>query len=142
MYIKTNAKHNSMKFNKIVSLASFAFIMFFSTSLFAEPIVVLSETASDYTQTETGYVVNFKLDATSAELAEIESKVASMPDRISMSVTLISEGHYDIVYTVTHQNQPEYVHKMMLVSGFSKVNYQGSDFGLIKVVDVLKSYQN
>ena len=131
-----------MKFKNIATITSFAIITFVSSNLFAEPIVVLSETANDYAQTETGYVLNFKLDATSSELAEIETNVASMSDRISMTVTLISEGHYNVVYTVNHQNQPEYVHKMMLVSGFSKVNYQGTEFGLIKVVDVLKSYQD
>lgn len=128
-----------MKFKNLVAVA---IISFFSTPLFAEPIVVLSETASDYTQTETGYTLNFKLDASSAELAEIEAKVATMSGRILMTVTLITEGHYNVVYTVEHQNQPEYVHKMMLVSGFDKVQYQGADFGLNKVIDVLKSYQN
>lgn len=131
-----------MKFNKIVILLSTLVLLFISTLSFADPIVILSDIPEDYTQTETGYVVNFKLDASSSELAEIETKVANISDRVTMTVILISEGHYNVTYTVNHQNQAEYVHKMMLVSGFNKVNYQGTEYGLTKVIDVLKSHQN
>ena len=130
-----------MKLNKMFKQASLATLLFFSGAAFANPIVVLSESASDYTQTESGYILNFKLDATSAELAELQSKIAGQSDRITMNATLTSEGHYNVVYTVDHQNQPEYVYKMMLVSGFSTLKYQGGEFGLEKIVDVLYSYQ-
>lgn len=130
-----------MKLNKIFKQVSFATLLLISGSALANPIVILSESATDYTQTETGYILNFKLDATSAELADLQTKIATQSDRISMNVTLASEGHYNVVYTVDHQNQPEYVYKMMMVSGFSALKYQGNDFGLEKIVDVLYSFQ-
>ena len=58
-----------------------------------------------------------------------------------MTTELISDGHYKCVFTVDHQNQPEYVHKMLLSAGFDQVKYQDQTYGLDKVVEILYSFQ-
>jgi hypothetical protein len=130
-----------MKINKKIAVFSLFLMLFSATSTLANPIVVLSENGDDYTQTETGYILNFELLATSSELQSIEDRVSSM-DAVTMQVQLVEEGKYTIVYTIDHQNQPEYVHKMMLSSGFQTIKYQGQDHPLEKVIDVLYSFQD
>lgn len=116
-------------------------MLFATTNLLANPVVVLSENKADYTQTSTGYIVHFQLQATAAELQSIEDLVAENPS-VTMQVELVQEGTYNIVYTVDHQNQPEYVHKMMLSTGFQDVKYQGNDYDLNKVIEVIYFYQD
>lgn len=130
-----------MKLSNKIALFSLFVMLFASTKLMAQPIVMLSDNKSDYTQTTTGYVLNFELHATSAELAEIEGLVAGN-ENVSMQVELIMEGKYNIVYTVDHQNHPEYVHKMMFATGFDKINHNGQDYDLNKIIEILYSYQD
>ena len=128
-------------FRKIFSVLALTASLLVANSASAKAIVVLSETKADYVQTDAGYILHFNLEATAAELQEIEAKVAGISDRVKMETEFISEGKYKVTYTVDHQNQPEYVHKMMMVSGFQVVNYKGSPYGLDKIVEILYSYQ-
>ena len=101
-----------------ITLFSLFLMLLGSQTAKAQAVVVLSEDKNDYTQTADGYILNFDLTATSEELEIIKSNIGSMSDRLSMTTTVVSVGNYECVYTITHQNQPEYVHKMMLASGF------------------------
>ena len=128
-------------FRKIFSVIALMACLFSANTSSAKAIVVLSETKTDYVQTEAGYILHFTLEATADELSEIEAKISGISDRVKMETEFISEGKYKVTYTVDHQNQPEYVHKMMMVSGFQVVNYKGSPYGLDKIVEILYSYQ-
>lgn len=130
-----------MKSMNKIALFSLFIMLFASTTLMAKPIVMLSENKSDYQQTETGYILNFNLQATSSELKTIEDRVADI-EYVTMNVELIQEGLYKVVYTVDHQNQPEYVHKMMLNSGFQVINHKGHNYSLNSIIDILYSYQD
>ena len=130
-----------MKFYKNLRTLALVGGLLFATSAMAEPIVELSEDAANYTQTETGYVINFELSATATELDEIKLNISNLSDRIKMTTKLLSDNKYEVVYTIDHQNQPEYVYKMMLTSGFKGINYNGQSHELNKIVEILYSYQ-
>jgi hypothetical protein len=115
-------------------------MLFVATSTMAKPIVLLEDNANNYTQTSDGYILHFNLDATSTELANLEANIANQAGSVSMTTELIQEGKYKCIYTVTHQNHPEYVHKMMMVSGFQVLTFNGQNYGINKIVDILKSY--
>jgi hypothetical protein len=130
-----------MKLTNKIAFLSLFMMLFASTNLMAKPIVMLSNNKSDYTQTENGYILNFDLKATSSELQLLQDRV-SANDNVTMAVELVQEGLYKVVYTVDHQNQPEYVHKMMMVDGFQVVSYQGKTYGLNKIIEILHYYQD
>jgi len=125
---------------RIIGLLSICLLMIVSTSSWAKPIVLLEDNADNDTQTTEGYILHFNLEATSTELANLEANIANQAGSVSMTTELIEEGKYKCVYTVTHQNHPEYVHKMMMVSGFQVLNFNGQNYGVNKIVDILKSY--
>lgn len=100
----------------------------------------LAEKAENYKQTETGYVINFDLSATAEELAQINNGVQNLSDRLTLSSTTISNNLYKCVMIVDHQNQPEYVYKMLLTIGIKGINYKNENFELIKIIEILKSY--
>ena len=135
-----------MKFSNLIKSLSFATFFLVATIVKADGVVVLSDNASDYTQTETGYVLNFKLEITAVELDQLNADIAMFNEGfgsevITMTSQLISEGKYACVYTVDHQNQPEYVHKMMLSCGFSSIKYKDETYGLDKIIEILYAYQ-
>lgn len=116
--------------------------MLAAVSTMAKPIVILSDNKDDYTQTEDGYILKFDLEATSNELALIESRIEPLSDRVKMSTEAVKDNLYSCVYTVTHQNQPEYVHKMMLSCGFQVIQHKGQTYNLNKIIEILYSYQD
>lgn len=130
-----------MNFKNIISGFSLIAIMLSAAPIFAEPIVALSENKTDYEQTADGYVLHFSLEATADELAAIQANIAPLADRVKLEVELVSTGHYKCTYTITHQNQPEYVHKMMFASGFNTIIHKGQTLELSKVIDILYEYQ-
>jgi hypothetical protein len=128
-------------FQKLCSIISISIAMTTAFSANAEAIVVLSQNQADYVQTETGYVLHFELEATAEELMHIQDQVNGIADRVILEAVFVSEGKYMVTYTIDHQNQPEYVFKMMLVSGFQVINYKGSPYPLKKIVEVLYAFQ-
>ena len=135
-----------MKFNNIIKSLTFMAMFFVAITVKADSVVVLSDNADDYTQTETGYILNFQLEISAVELDELNAEIAAFnqgfgSEVISLTTQVITEGKYSCVYTVDHQNQPEYVHKMMLSSGFSSIKYKDETFGLDKIIEILYSYQ-
>lgn len=115
-------------------------LFFINTVCLSEPIMQLAEKAENYKQTETGYVINFDLSATAEELAQINNGVQNLSDRLTLSTTTISNNLYKCVMIVDHQNQPEYVYKMLLTIGIKGINYKNENFELIKIIEILKSY--
>lgn len=129
-----------MNFNKLFKAFALT-ISLGAYTLFANPIIKLSEDKSDYEQTETGYVLKFDLEATADELKTIQANIADLSDRVKMTTELKANGDFACVYMVDHQNQPEYVYKMLLANGFDGIIYQGKAESLSKIVDILYSYQ-
>lgn len=136
-----------MKFNNKIKALSLFVILSASTTLLADPIIVLSENKNDYTQTETGYVLNFDIEASAIEIDKIHADALELnagfgSNVVTITTELIAEGQYKCTYTVDHQNQPEYVHKMLLTCGFNEIRYQDQAFGLDKIIEILYSFQD
>jgi hypothetical protein len=131
-----------MKFYKNLKTIALTAGLFLATSAMADPIVELADKKTNYIQTETGYVLNFELSATAAELEDIKLNISKLSDRIKMTTELITDNKYKVIYTIDHQNQPEYVFKMMLTSGFKGITHKGESHSLNKIVDILYSYQD
>jgi hypothetical protein len=131
----------NMNFYKNLKVIAIATGLMLSTSTFADPILVLADKAENYTQTETGYTLHFELSATAIELDDVKSKIQNLSDRVQMTSELLTDNKYKITYTVDHQNQPEYVYKMLLASGFKGITFQGENQGLNKIIDILYNYQ-
>ena len=130
-----------MKFFKNLKTIALIGGLTLSTSALADPIVVLSENTEDFTQTETGYVLHFELNATAIELDKVKNSIQALGDKVQMTTGLLSDNKYQITYTVDHQNQPEYVYKMFLASGFKGIIHNGESKDLSAIVDILKSHQ-
>lgn len=135
-----------MKINNLIKSFAFAALFLITMSAKADSVVVLSDNADDYTQTETGYILNFQLEISAVELDQLNAYITSFnqgfgSEVISMTTQVITEGNYSCVYTVDHQNQPEYVHKMMLSCGFNSIKYKDETYGLDKIIEILYSYQ-
>jgi hypothetical protein len=131
-----------MNFKNKMRLFSLMILLIGSVAVMAKPVIVLSDNQEDYTQTQDGYVLNFDLEATASELAIIESRITPLSDRVNMTSNFVTENNYKCVFTVTHQNQPEYVHKMLLSCGFQVIKHKGQTFGLNEIITILYSYQN
>lgn len=121
------------------SLLLFAIV--FSTSSFAGSKIILEDNKNNYTQTETGYILNFDLVATAEEFAAISGKVAEMSDRLSLEAQLSPNSTYKCVFTVDHQNQPEYVYKMLLSIGITSIEHKGTVLPLDRIIEILYAYQ-
>jgi len=116
-------------------------LVFLSTnSLFANPIIFLEDKAENYTQTETGYVLNFTLKANTQEFDAIKNKALDLADRVTFETSILGDNSYGCTFTINHQNQPEYAYKMLLSCGFSDLNYKGQTYSLDKVIEILYSY--
>lgn len=115
-------------------------LFFAQTICFSNSVMYLEDKAENYEQTETGYVVNFSLNATQNELTSINQGVEKLSDRLTLTTNTLSNNMYKCVLVVDHQNQPEYVHKMLLSIGIDSLNYKGENFQLIKIIEILKSY--
>ena len=85
--------------------------------------------------------MHFKLVATSEELATINSSVANLADRLTLVTSPSDASTFDCVFTVDHQNQPEYVYKMLLSIGITTIEHKGSVLPLDKIVEILYAYQ-
>lgn len=110
------------------------------TICFSKTVMYLEDKSENYEQTETGYVVNFNLSATQNELLSINQDVEKLSDRLTLTTSLLTSNMYKCVLVVDHQNQPEYVYKMLLSIGVDRLNFKGEDFDLIKIIEILKSY--
>lgn len=108
---------------------------------YGQSIIELADDATMYTQQENGYVLKFDVLANSEEMDVIKNKVASLSDRLSLEVVSYVDSKYNVVFTVNHQNHAAYVHKMMRSCGFKSLNYKGENFELIKIIEILESYQ-
>jgi hypothetical protein len=124
---------------KKLILASFLLLAAGIQSI-AAPRIVLEDKKENYTQTETGYSLQFKLIASSSELSEIMAQVSSISDRVTMNLSEGSGNTYDCAFTVNHQNQPEYVHKMLLAIGIADLEYKGEVASLDAIIQILYSY--
>lgn len=124
---------------KKVILASLLFIAAGIQSI-AAPRIVLADNKDHYHQTETGYTLEFKLIATSAELSEIVAQTATIADRATLNLAEGSGNTYDCYFVVNHQNQPEYVHKMLLTMGIADLEYKGNVQSLETIIQILYSY--
>ncbi len=113
----------------------------FSAISLAAPKISLEDDKNNYTQTENGYVVKFKLTATSSELNSINLKVEDLKDRLSMTRQELGDNQYNCVFTVNHQNNPEYVYKMLLSIGINTLEYKGQTHSIDKIIEILYSYQ-
>lgn len=129
-----------MNYTKQITLFSLFFMLFSTTAVMAKPIIELEDNKDNYTQTADGYILNFTLAATATDLAAINEQIAATNGNVVMTTELISEGSYKCVYTITHQNHPEYVHKMLLVSGFQEMTYKGDSYDIQKIIEILYSY--
>lgn len=123
---------------KILFIATLVFS--FAVQTMAAPRLVMEDKKENYTQTETGYILNVKLICTPEELTEINSQVQNLADRLSIQFAEGSNGTYDCVITVDHQNQPEYVHKMLLAIGIADIEYKGEVRSLDAVIEILYSF--
>lgn len=106
----------------------------------AAPRIILEDARENYKQTETGYILLFKLKSTSEELVKINNEVQAQSDRLSFQVAEGSNDTYDCVFTIDHQNQPEYVYKMLLSIGIADLEYKGNIQSLDTIVQILYSY--
>jgi len=127
---------------KLISFLLISTVMFFSNSLFANPIIILEDNASNYTQTADGYIVNFTFTANLTEFESIKSKADNMGGIIQFETTFLGNNTYGCTFTITHQNHPEYVHKMLLSVGFSQLEFKSESYNLFKIVEILKGYLN
>ena len=130
-----------MSFRKNIFSLMCAFSITLGSVSYGQSIVEIADDASNYTQTEKGYVLKFSVLANSIEMDAIKSKVNSMSDRLSMEVLGYVDSKYNVIFTVDHQNQASYVHKMMLYCGFTSLKYKSENIELSEIVDILESYQ-
>lgn len=124
---------------KLLSLIVFVGLLN-SQTLFANGKIVLEDNKENYTQTETGYILKFNLVATKSEVSEIKGKVSEMADRLSLEMTQGENNTHDCVFTINHQNQPEYVHKMLLMIGIDAIEFKGQTLPLDSIIEILYSY--
>lgn len=106
----------------------------------ATPRIVLEDKKENYVQSETGYTLHFKLVASGQEFVTIMEQVQSLADRVTMNVSEGSGGAYDCIMVINHQNQPEYVHKMLVAIGIEELEYNGHVEGLDAIIQILYSY--
>lgn len=106
----------------------------------AAPRIILEDRKENYTQTPTGYVLTFKLKCTADELVKINGEVQSMADRLSLQLAEGSGDTQDCVFTINHQNQPEYAYKMLLSIGIADLEYKGNVQSLDTIIEILYSY--
>jgi hypothetical protein len=130
-----------MNLRKNIFSLVFTFSIAIGSVSFGQSIAEIADDASNYTQTEKGYVLKFSVLANSIEMDAIKNKVNSMSDRLSLEVLGYVDGKYNVIFTVDHQNQANYVHKMMLYCGFTSLNYKSENIELAEIVQILESYQ-
>lgn len=106
----------------------------------AAPRIILEDNQTHYQQTAKGYILQFKLVATQPEYNAMMDQVAGLADRLTMQTTEDSDGTFNCVFTVNHQNQPEYVHKMLVSIGVAELEYKGNIQSVDTIIDILKSY--
>lgn len=107
---------------------------------FSAPRIILEDQKDHYVQTETGYNLQFKLVANGDEIQSIMAQVQNMSDRLSLQLSEGSNQTMDCVFVINHQNQPEYVHKMLVYIGIADLEYKGNVQPLETIIDILKSY--
>lgn len=125
-----------MKFLKLIAVGC----LLASQTLYANGKIVLEDKKENYTQTENGYILKFNLVATKSEIAEIKDKVADYADRLTLEMSQGQDNANNCVFTVNHQNQPEYVHKMLLMIGIDSIEFKGETLPLDNIIDILYSF--
>lgn len=106
----------------------------------AAPRIILEDNQTHYQQTAKGYILQFKLVATQSEYTTMMDQVAGLADRLTMQTTEDTDGTFNCVFTVNHQNHPEYVHKMLVSIGVAELEYKGNIQSVDTIIDILKSY--
>ena len=130
-----------MSLKKYVVTFILAICFGFGGSVYGQSIAEMADDASQYTQTEKGYILKFDIVADAEEMELIREKVAKLSGRLSLEVLSHVNGRYNVIFTVTHQNHASYVFKMMSTCGFKSVNYKNENYPLFKVVEILESYE-
>ena len=125
-----------MKYLKLIAVG----FLLASQTLYANGKIILEDKKENYTQTETGYILNFNLVATKSEISEIKGKVADYSDRLTLEMSQGQDNTNNCVFTVNHQNQPEYVHKMLLMIGIDSIEFKGETLPLDNIIDILYSF--
>ena len=125
-----------MKYLKLIAVG----FLLASQTLYANGKIILEEKKENYTQTETGYILKFNLVATKSEISEIKGKVADYSDRLTLEMSQGQDNTNNCVFTVNHQNQPEYVHKMLLMIGIDSIEFKGETLPLDNIIDILYSF--
>jgi len=125
-----------MKYLKLIAIGC----LLASQTLYANGKIVLEDKKENYTQTETGYILKFNLVATKSEMVEIKEKVADLADRLTLEITKGDNNSNNCIFTLNHQNQPEYVHKMLLMIGIDSIEYKGETLPLDNIINILYSF--
>jgi len=125
-----------MKYLKLIAVGC----LLASQTLYANGKIVLEDKKENYTQTETGYILKFNLVATKSEISEIKEKVADLADRLTLDITKGDNDSNNCVFTLNHQNQPEYVHKMLLAIGIDAIEFKGETLPLENIIKILYSF--
>lgn len=134
--ISIEPKTNAMKYLKLIAICC----ILASQTLYANGKIVLEDKKENYTQTETGYILKFNLVATKSEVTEIKDKVSDLSDRLTLDMTQGQDNSNNCIFTVNHQNQPEYVHKMLLMIGIDSIEFKGETLPLANIIDILYSF--
>lgn len=113
---------------------------FVAIQSFAAPRIILEDNKDNYTQTTTGYILNFKLVSTSEEFVQISEQVESMSDKLKLQIAEGSSGAVDCTLTINDDNRPEYVYEMLKTIGIADLEYKGKVQGLETIVQILQSY--
>ena len=94
---------------------------------------------TSFQQTTDGSVTKFDLVATEQQISNLKAQASSIPDKMQISITKNTDKTYSCVLTVTHQNHPEYVHKMFVYLGIESFIIDGKEKKLDELVNTLKT---
>lgn len=141
IFKRYNCKHHLTKSIGMKRILLTALVLLVSTlGVLATPRMILEDKKENYVQSETGYTLHFKLKASSSEMTEIAQNISNLSSKLTMTMAESTDEIHDCVLTINHQNQPEYVHKMLLSIGIGEIEYKGNVKSLDSIIEILYSY--
>jgi hypothetical protein len=101
-------------------------------------VAKIKKEKSSFVQTASGSVTKFELSTTYAEIEKLKAKAGEISDKMTIKVDALNNTTFSCVLTITHQNQAEYVHKMFVYLGITKISVDGVEKPVEDLIQTLK----
>lgn len=106
---------------------------------FSQRKLEITSSKQTFSQTETGSTTVFTFIGNTDEAAGFQRRADALKDRLTLTMTKNEDGTYTCTLNVLQQPHEEYVVKMLMTLGITKITIDGTEKPIEDLTEALKT---